>query len=398
MNLTLGFIAFFITIVIPGILFRRFFYYGEFSKQFNTKDPVLHSIFFSIIPGIIIQLISFIIYNLSLGFDSSFLEVFTIFRDIASDGSNGTEDATKDFINNHIITFFLYSLFVFSFSSFLGWISSRTIRIRKWDKKYKLFRFKNQWYYIFSGEVLNMKKFEEAHNVSFKNNKGLIQDTLLTYADILVSASDDRKELYTGYVVDYDLKSDDITQLDKVYLIDTYRYKKKEKVLDKNGIEVKDKETTKESNTKPTKSRNRLKVPGDIFVLNANNIVNLNLTYVPSIKKRLSNEKKKKEEKQKWYSRIQRVYLLVILLIVLAHFFYKIIHLNKTFLADYLNDTGFWGKLLVILFINQFLSFFSPSENKEKKLHYDFSDWWIRLLVLILWGGLSYWFVIRALI
>ncbi|WP_412987364.1 hypothetical protein [Pontimicrobium sp. IMCC45349] len=398
MNLTLGFIAFFITIVIPGILFRRFFFYGEFSKQFNTKDPVLHSMFFSIIPGIIIQLISFIIYNLSLGFDSSFLEVFTIFRDIASDGSNGTEEATKEFINNHIITFFLYSLFVFGFSSFLGWISSRTIRIRKWDKKYKLFRFKNQWYYIFSGEVLNMKKFEEAHNVSFMNNKGLIQDTLLTYADILVRASDDRKELYTGYVVDYDLKSDDITQLDKVYLIDTYRYKKKEKILDENGLEVKDKEASKESNTKPTKSRNRIKVPGDIFILNANNIVNLNLTYVPSIKKKISNEKKKKEEKQKRYSRIQRIYLLAIFLIILAHFFYKIIHLDKTFLAEYLNDTGFWGKLLVILFINQFLSFFSPTQNEEKKLSYNFSDFWIRLFVLILWGVLSYLFVIKSLI
>ncbi|THF48460.1 hypothetical protein E6C50_14345 [Flavobacterium supellecticarium] len=72
MNLTLGFIAFFIAIVIPGILFRRFFFYGEFSKQFNTKDPVLHSIFFSIIPGIVIQLVCFTIYAATLGFEISF--------------------------------------------------------------------------------------------------------------------------------------------------------------------------------------------------------------------------------------------------------------------------------------------------------------------------------------
>ncbi|MFL0149627.1 hypothetical protein V2598_14995, partial [Tenacibaculum maritimum] len=273
MNLTLGFIAFFITVVIPGILFRRFFFYGEFSKQFNTKDPVLHSIFFSIIPGIIVQLLSFIIYNLSLGFDSSFLDVFTIFRDIASDGSNGTQEATKDFINNHIITFFIYSLFVFTFSSFIGWALSRLIRIRKWDKKYKLFRYKNQWYYIFSGEVLNMKKFKEAHKVSFKNDKGSLQSTLLTYADILVSVSEqnDRKELYTGFVVDYDLKGDDISQLDKIYLIDTHRYKKKEKVFDKNGKEI----IEENSEETPIKSRNRLRVPGDIFILKAKNIVNL---------------------------------------------------------------------------------------------------------------------------
>lgn len=168
MNLTLGFIAFFVSIIIPGILFRRFFFYGEFSKQFNTKDPVLHSMFFSVIPGIVIQIIAFIIYNLSLGFETTYEDVFTIFRDITSDGTNGTQQATKDFINDDLITFFLYSLGVFLFASFTGWFCSRIIRALKWDKKYKLFRYNNQWYYIFSGEVLNMKKFEEAHSVSLK--------------------------------------------------------------------------------------------------------------------------------------------------------------------------------------------------------------------------------------
>ncbi|KIX20720.1 hypothetical protein SY27_12585 [Flavobacterium sp. 316] len=388
MNLTLGFIAFFISIVIPGILFRRFFFYGEFSKQFNTKDPVLHSVFFSIIPGIVIQIIAFIIYNLSLGFETSYLDVFTIFRDITSDGANGTQTATKNFINNDIITFFLYSLGVFAFASFSGWLCSRLIRTLKWDKKYKLFRYNNQWYYIFSGEVLNMKKFEDAHNVSFKNNKGQEQDTLMTYADILVSVSEqnDRKELYTGYVVDYDLKSDDITQLDKVYLIDTHRYKKKEKNIDKEGVEIKDEN--------PTQSRNRLKVPGDIFVLNAKNIVNLNLTYIPSIKKKIEKEAKK----QRIFSKIQIGYLISILIIIFVHFFYKILNLDESFLSNYFVKTGFWGKLLVILFINQFIVLFVPFEGKDKKLCYDFKNIGIRILSLILWGALSFWFVIKPLL
>ncbi|CAA0160164.1 hypothetical protein ACE1MK_09150 [Tenacibaculum maritimum] len=394
MNLTLGFIAFFITVVIPGILFRRFFFYGEFSKQFNTKDPVLHSIFFSIIPGIIVQLLSFIIYNLSLGFDSSFLDVFTIFRDIASDGSNGTQEATKDFINNHIITFFIYSLFVFTFSSFIGWALSRLIRIRKWDKKYKLFRYKNQWYYIFSGEVLNMKKFKEAHKVSFKNDKGSLQSTLLTYADILVSVSEqnDRKELYTGFVVDYDLKGDDISQLDKIYLIDTHRYKKKEKVFDENGKEI----IEENSEETPIKSRNRLRVPGDIFILKAKNIVNLNLTYIPSKKKKKVYE----EKKQRGYLKIQRWYLIVTLLIILIHFFYGVLELDETFLKDYFTNTGFWGKVLIILFLNQFISIFVPLENKKGKLSYNFKNsiFYLKILALFLIAILSYLVVIKNLI
>jgi hypothetical protein len=400
MNLTVGFIAFFISIVIPGILFRRFFFYGEFSKQFNTKDPVLHSIFFSIIPGIVLQVICVFLYNLFIGFESSYLDVFTIFRDITSDGTNGTKKPTENFINNDIIVFLLYSLFVFAFSSILGWVSSRFIRARKWDKKYKLFRFKNQWYYIFSGEVLNMKKFEEAHKDSFKANKGKDQDTLMTYADILVSVSDqnDRKELYTGYVVDYDLNSDDITQLDKVYLIDTHRYKKKEKVFDEKGKEIKDKNDTNKKDKNPTQSRNRLKVPGDVFVLNAKNIVNLNLTYIPSLKKKI--EKKKKEaSKQKRYTRIQNMYLISIVIIVLLHFFYKVLNLDQTFLHDYLTETGFFGKLLMILFINQLFSFAIPIENKEKKLCYDFKTGILaRVGILILWGALSYWFVLKPLL
>lgn len=388
MNLTLGFIAFFISIVIPGILFRRFFFYGEFSKQFNTKDPVLHSIFFSIIPGIVIQIIAFVIYSISVGFDSSYLDVFTIFRDITSDGTNGTQDVTKEFINNNIITFFLYSICVFVFASFVGWISSRIIRALKWDKKHKIFRYNNQWYYIFSGEVLNMKKFEEAHNVSFKNNKGQVQDTLMTYADILVSVSEqnDRKELYTGYVVDYDLKSDDITQLDKIYLIDTHRYKKKEKEIDKDGVEMIDEN--------PTQSRNRLRVPGDIFVLNAKNIVNLNLTYIPSLKKKIEKEAKQ----QRRYFKIQVAYLILIVLLILMHFFYKPLQLDHTIFSNYFINGVFWQKILMILSINQFIMLFVPVEDKDKKLCYNPKSIFFKLLGLLLWGGLSYYFVIRPLI
>ncbi|MBB3123295.1 hypothetical protein FHS04_000792 [Mesoflavibacter sabulilitoris] len=239
-----------------------------------------------------------------------------------------------------------------------------------------------------------MKKFEDAHKDAFKRNKGKDQDTLMTYADILVSVSDqnDRKELYTGYVVDYDLKSDDISKLDKVYLIDTHRYKKKN--LDITTTE----EKSKDSTNKPTQSRNRIKVPGDVFVLNADNIVNLNLTYIPSIKKKI-DKKKKEEKKQTSYKYIQNTYLIIIAIVVLLHFFYKALYLDKTFLADYLIKTGFFGKLLVILFINQTLSFVVPTLIKKNKLGYDFKKgigW--RLLTFILLGCLSFWFVIKPII
>jgi hypothetical protein len=213
----------------------------------------------------------------------------------------------------------------------------------------------------------------------------------MTYADILVSVSEqnDRKELYTGYVADYDLKSDDITQLDKVYLIDTHRYKKKDKVLDENGNEIKNVEIDNEGN--PTKSRNRVKVPGDIFILKASNIVNMNLTYIPSKSKKAENEAKK----QKQLRKIQVFYLIVVFTIILVHFFYKALVLDQTFLLNYFTKTGFWIKFLTILTINQFLSLLTPFENKEKKLSYEFNKVFLARVIMFLIFGLITYFVLK---
>lgn len=285
MNLTIGFIAFFILIVIPGLIYRRFFFAGEFSKQFNTKDPVLHSIFFSIIPGIVLQLTCFILYYKVVGFNSSFLDIFTIFRDVTSDGVLETKEVTENFINDHITTYFYYTLFVFFIAALAGYLSSWLILKCKWDKKFKFFRFKNQWYYIFSGEVLTMKKFKKANNISFNKFETFKHGIATTYADILVNIKDDIRELYTGYVVDYDLKSDDTTQLDKIYLLDAYRYKRKPKIDSELTIE----------NAVDDPTRDRKKIPGDVFILSAKNIININLTYLLTFKRKESGQKKKKK-------------------------------------------------------------------------------------------------------
>lgn len=389
MNLTIGFIAFFVSIIIPGILFRRFFFYGEFSKQFNTKDPVLHSMFLSIVPGICLQVLGFTFYYLVLGFNGSFLDIFTILRDVTSDGVNETTATTQDFINNHLTTFFFYSISVFSFSALSGITVSRLIRWQKLDKKYKLFRFQNQWYYIFSGEVLNMKKFKEAYKISFNRDENFNRDVSTTYADILVSISEDYRELYTGYVVDYDLNSEDISKLDKIYLLDAYRYKKKE--VD-NSDEIVD--GNNQNELEKRSSRVQKKIPGDVFILKAENIININLTFIPSPEKKVQKALKQ----QQLYRWIRLIYLFVILSIISFHFFYKTIGLEGTFFEEYVNNSGFFGKFFSILFVNQLLNFASPSEDKEEKLSYNKEDIGARILALFVWGILAYIFAFRYLL
>lgn len=387
MNLTLGFISFFISIIIPGLLFRRFFFYGEFSKQFNTKDPVLHSIFFSIVPGIFVQITSFFIYFFVFGLDTSFLDIFTIFRDVTSDGINDTAVVTQDFINNDLITFFVYSLFVFLLAIVFGFLSSRLIRLCKWDKKYKLFRFKNQWYYIFSGELLHMKKFKDAQRLTYNKNEPFKHDISTTYADILVSISEEKRELYTGYVVDYDLKSEDTTQLDKIYLIDTHRYKKRAD----NKVEEEVNDTEKEH----PPSRLQKKIPGDVFILDADNIININLTYVPSFNK----FKEKNVRAQKRLSYMRTAFVLVVFLIILYHFIYKLIPPPFEWLENYMVKTSVGGKIVTILFINQLFSFIMPFEDKQGKLSYPIKNKYFiyRIVLMVIWGILFYHFVIKNL-
>lgn len=392
MNLTLGFIAFFISIIIPGILFRRFFFYGEFSKQFNTKDPVIHSIFFSIIPGIVIQLFCSVFYNFLIGTKTTFFDIFTVFKDFTSDTFEN--ETTKNFIKNDLTTFLSYIICVFVFSAFIGFLSSRIIRIFKWDLKYKLFRFKNQWYYIFSGEVLNMKKFKETQRFSLNKNKNFEQDTFLTYADILLYVgSDDKKELYTGYVADYELLSEDITQLDKIYLIDTHRYKKKDIRYNEKENEIieLDKENT-------SKSRNRIKVPGDVFILDAKKIVNINLTYIPSNHKIEDKKKKYIDRKQRFFKYLQGFYFSLFLLVILSHFVYEYLPIkNYSYLYNYFYSISSWGKIISVIFINQILSIIIPLDENNKKLQFDIKQIILKLVFLIFWGLFFYFFVITKL-
>lgn len=359
MNLTIGFITFFISIIIPGILFRRFYFYGEFSKQFNTKDPVLHTMFLSIVPGIILQLLAFIIYQKTLGYNSNYSDVITVFKDLTSDEAEHIQDVTKGFFDNDITTFFCYSFILFFFSGIIGYLSSRFIRFLQWDKKYKVFRFKNQWYYIFSGEVLNLKKFKDAHRVSFDRNQEFKHDISTTFADVLIKVDDDKKELYSGYVVDYDLNNDNISKLDKIYLLDAYRYKKAS-ITNNYFTDTSFSGSTKSNQTQPP-SRNQKQIPGDVFIVDASNIVNINLTYVPSLRK----EEEKKEKQQKKYTYINNTYLATIVILVLFHFLYGLFDIKDTTVGRYLIYASLWQKALMILFINQLLSWFVPNEKNE---------------------------------
>jgi hypothetical protein len=82
----------------------------------------------------------------------------------------------------------------------------------------------------------------------------------LTYVDVVLEAPTGY-EMYSGFVIDYELKNSDPSELDKLYLKGASRYV----VTPENGA---------------NKSRGeKLEIPGDVFVLETDKLLNMNVSY-----------------------------------------------------------------------------------------------------------------------
>lgn len=396
MNLTFGFIAFFISIIIPGILFRRYYYYGEFSKQFNTKDPVLHSIFLSIVPGVCLQLIGFFLLSKIEYFEIENLKIFNIFKDFAFLERENVGEDTKYFLNNGLGKFILYSLIIFTFSAIIGNLSSRLLRVFKLDLKHKIFRFKNQWYYVFSGEVLNFQKFKKAKGLHY-NSLPENQEVLITFADILVATQEGNRELYTGFVVDYDLNQEDISKLDKVYLLDTYRYKKPNSSNYTDSDIFNNISSTNEihqilniQDKNSYASRKRINIPGDLFIVSGQNILNINLTYIPSKK----IEEQIKAKKQVRFKSLSYILTTLILMFIILHFFSNFFNFGEnTILNSYFNKSSFWGKFFAIIYLNQLVALIFPVKNKSGRYYFSKKTTLAKFSLLIILSIVLYFFI-----
>lgn len=356
MSFTLDFIFLILTIVVPGLLFQRFYYFGEFSKQFNTKGSIYKSIFFSVIPGILVQLLAVFCYVSFRDRVLSNTDVLKIFLELSNplNLKSDISEITRIFIDEDILMVMSHLFVVYFLAILFGFIFSRLIRLIHFDKKFKLFRYKNQWYYIFSGEIFLFKKFKNAPKI-LGNVKGeYSQETFYPpYADILLNNNGVSSLFYSGYIVDYDLDVDNISKLDKLYLLGAHRYRAKR---GDECIEVRD-----------NKSKVKVSIPGDVFVLSADKILNLNLTFIPNptkLEEKKNKVESRRERKQKILNNIY-VFGSFLKLLILSY----LVFINTSFfkgvspiLSGYFNNTTYFQKGLIILIVLQVVSIFFPEE------------------------------------
>lgn len=337
MEVSLGFLVVLILILFPGLIYRRLYFYGEFSKEFGGGHNLAGLLAISTIPGMVMLVLSFVSYSYIFQ-EIDIAEIIDKFKDINNPEyrlSSNHDTKFNELIEEKVTTFVGFQYLI---SSILGALSGRLIRITKLDTKFKLLRFKNYWFYIFNGQHDGFKKLK---HLKPKNRKHLF-----TKADVLIDSSG-KTLLYSGIVVDYELSEKENSSLSKIYLQNAERYSTK-------GDE-----------------RVRVEIPGTLLVVDCSSLKNINLTYI--------YEENKDLLKSKIPNFIEVLFGLIYMLSIPA-FIFKAESLNFRLYDEYFNQSWYFKVLSYLLFI-QVLSLTNPFVKSGEE--YTYITWRIILLKLI---------------
>lgn len=228
-----------IFLLAPGLMFRRGYFSNEFSQEYfkaSFTDLLIATIF----PGVLAHVLAYCaVVGHFYRIDPKTLAVLL----------SGTDDPSQiraafSLIYYNGFEILSYLLIVSVVSGILGYLFKAFIRSQKIDRSFRLFRFKNEWHYLFTGEILD-----------FPGQAGKTEDVDMIYVDALVDCGEG-SILYSGVLADYILGQNG--GLDRIFLSDTRRrYLKKD-----NGAES-----------------DYYEMPGNLFVIPYSKIINLHITY-----------------------------------------------------------------------------------------------------------------------
>lgn len=251
-NIALSTVFYIMVFVFPGIIFRKFYFRGNFTSQFskgNLFERFIITLFFSIIS---LTLCIGLIYLLRYVFEIRFLNsvshktIINILNDIKK------ENIPSDIKNNALDFLMLMSL-VYIISLLLGATLHSLVVKFKLDIAFRMLRFDHPWHYIVYGKT----------NSQIKDKK-----YLHTNIDILIN-NGYKTKLYSGFLLDM-IIHDETKEIKHILVQNCHEYKFKEKnITNTNTIA-----------TYFPKGVERKSIKGHIMCFPKENIINFNLTHV----------------------------------------------------------------------------------------------------------------------
>ncbi len=355
MDISLGFIIVITLVLFPGLLFRRLYFYGEFSKQFSSGQSITNQIILAVVPGVSLLISAFLIYHYFINQIQIevIVEKFKQLNDplIKYPKDNERIPLAQMFISK--LGPFIGLLYLLS--ALIGITSGRLVRTLKLDRRFKLLRFKNYWFYILNGENFDFKKFKSLK----QENKKL----LFTKADILIEQNSENA-LFSGIVIDYELLNSDGITLSKLYLQYAERYGLSDNV------------------------KKRTRIPGDIFVVDCVNMKNINLTYIYEEQ----NDGNRKQINRILESKIPGNVALIygtIFVAIIPLFLFKVESIEIEFYES-IFQLSWYNKIAAYFFITQFLSLLNPfNKHGEKYKIVSFKLYILRIIgaVILYWAA-----------
>ena len=317
-----------VIVLFPGLIFRRFYYWSKFTKQFvkgEWSERIVTSIFWGIFSQTVTLLLtSYLLPMLEGGFlGKGIIERLKNFSLI-------TMDIEKD--RDLLFFIFGYILFSIFIAGFLGFILHKFVRISKVDVKIEALRYSNQWHYIFQGEVPKSKK-----------------KVLFPWVDVTLTTQqeDGKQKMIQGVLKDYQINAT-TGDLEYLYLEQAQRY----------------------SHTQKDFKR----ILSDLFVVPFGNVVDMNIRY------------KYKEKKD--YTNIYRgIIVTAVLASYLFYFSYPWLRATEgtpiwKILLSYLPLS-----LPLVGVLSTFATIFSLSEKKEQEKR---NALW-GTLIMILFSAFGWW-------
>ncbi len=238
-NITIISVLVVIFLFIPGFFFKRFYYSGQFAKQFHLgsfAERFITSLFW----GMVVQCISIIILG-NFGHWQ--------YNNIRSDLNQFYGELKKENLpacSGKSFDIFIGFLFFTSFLAMvMGFLSHKVVRLFRLDVYIPALRFSNQWNYYFKGDL---------HHMRDGRKKGKVISTIV---DVLVRHEKDDKEktrLYRGFLNDYTI-SHTTGELENIVLSKALRWSS----------------SATPPGFKP--------VPGDNLIILYSTVLNLNVTY-----------------------------------------------------------------------------------------------------------------------
>ncbi|WP_149525646.1 hypothetical protein [Sphingobacterium hotanense] len=242
-GLTILSLAYILFLIVPGIVFKRFFYQNNPQKLpgvGNFADRIITSLFC----GFIIQIITILLFTIGISQISSY-EFIDYYRRLINIHEKLVSNSLPVISTKQIIYLLLELLYSLLIAATFGLIGFNIIRKFKLDVIFPVLRFDSEWKYLFRDDkrifdddsVTNFRVFDSAQ------------------LDLIVKEASGDSFLYSGILYNY--KTNKEGSLEFISLLETKRY-------------------TKSKDTQEVKIK---AIPGHVVIIPYSNVLNMNVTY-----------------------------------------------------------------------------------------------------------------------